>query len=95
MCRSALAARMITEGGGSADARIRWAFRLATAREPEAREIAVLRDSLRGQELDYKRDPRKANKLASVGELIRVWEIIAPHLLMAEAGESAQMGLAH
>jgi len=64
----ALAARMITEGGGSADARIRWAFRLATAREPEAREIAVLRSSLRAQELDYKRNPARANELASVGE---------------------------
>ncbi len=64
----ALATRMITEGGGSADARIRWAFRLATDREPEPREIAILRDSLRAQELDYKRDPGKANALTSVGE---------------------------
>jgi hypothetical protein len=71
---------MITEGGGSADARIRWAFRLATAREPEARELAILRDSLRAEEIDYKRDPRKANELASVGASPAPAKIAKPEL---------------
>jgi hypothetical protein len=34
-------------------------------------------------------------KLASVGELIRVWEVIAPHLPAVDAGEPAATALSH
>jgi hypothetical protein len=76
----AFAARMIAEGGGSADARIRWAFRLATARDAEPRELAILRDSLRAEEVEYKRDPAKAKELIAVGESAPPAKIAAPEL---------------
>ncbi|HWD98040.1 MAG TPA: DUF1553 domain-containing protein [Bryobacteraceae bacterium] len=76
----ALAARMIAEGGGSADARIRWAFRLATAREAEPRELSILRDELRAEEVEYKRDPLKAKELIAVGESAPPAKVAAPEL---------------
>ena len=41
-----LAQRMISEGGATADARLRYGFRLATGRAPSAAEAQVLRDGL-------------------------------------------------
>jgi hypothetical protein len=76
----ALAGRMITEGGGSADARLRWAFRVATARDAEPRELAVLRDELRSEETEYKRDPAKAKQLIAVGESAPPAKVATPEL---------------
>ena len=63
-----LAERMLTEAGASDDARITYAFRLATARPPTPAEIAILK-RIHDRELAvFANDLDAANKLISVGE---------------------------
>ena len=63
-----LAERMLTEPNDSPAARIRFAFRTATSRTPEADEVAILLDVYR-QQLDlFRKDKTAANKLLDVGE---------------------------
>ena len=64
----ALAARALREGGRDAGGRINYAFRLATARQPEAAEARVLRELLQRQLAHYRKDPQAAAALLSVGE---------------------------
>jgi len=63
-----LAEKMIEEGGSDAAHRIRYAFRLATAREPNAKEVQVLREMERAQLAQYRRNQDAARKLLGVGE---------------------------
>src|SRR5208282_4922411 len=64
----ALAQRMLEQGGKDPASRIRWGFRLATARQPDANEVRVLKD-IEVQELaQYRRDKDAARKLVSVGD---------------------------
>jgi hypothetical protein len=64
----ALAERMLEQGGKDSASRIRWGFRLATARQPDANEVRVLKD-IEVQELaQYRRDKDAARKLLTVGE---------------------------
>jgi hypothetical protein len=63
-----LAERMLVEGGRTADERIAFAFRLATARQPTAKELAVLHKILDRQIAVYNKDHEGAKKLLSVGE---------------------------
>jgi hypothetical protein len=63
-----LAERILTEGGRTADERIAFAFRLATARKPSAKEIAVLRKIIDRQSAVYRNDRDAATRLLSVGE---------------------------
>jgi hypothetical protein len=63
-----LAERMLTEGGSTPEARIVWAFRRATARTPDAEEVAVLARGLAGRIEKYKSAPDLARKLLSEGE---------------------------
>jgi len=64
----ALAERMLEQGGKDPASRIRWGFRLATARQPDANEVRVLKD-IEVQELaQYRRDKDAARKLINVGE---------------------------
>jgi len=64
----ALAERTLTEAGRDPDKRISYAFRLATARDPERREVQLLRQ-LEQQELaHYRRDRDAAVQLLKVGE---------------------------
>jgi len=64
----ALAQRAMLEGGREPAARIAYAFRLATARNPSKNEVKVLR-TLLDRRLDaYRRDRQGALKLVSVGE---------------------------
>jgi len=63
-----LAERMLTEAGKSPDERIAFAFRLATARQPSAGELAVVRKILDRQLAVYGKDRDAAMKLLSVGE---------------------------
>jgi hypothetical protein len=64
----ALAERMLEQGGKDPASRIRWGFRLATARQPDANEVRVLKD-IEVQELaQYRRDKDAARKLLDVGE---------------------------
>jgi hypothetical protein len=64
----ALAQRMITEAGKDPNKRINFAFRLATARNPDAKEAQVLREMARKELLEYRRDRDAAQKLVHVGE---------------------------
>ena len=64
----ALAEKMMHEGGSDAAHRIRYAFRLATAREPDAKEVQVLREMERAELAQYRHDPEGAQKLVGVGE---------------------------
>ena len=52
--------RMLHEGGGSDASRLRYGFRLATARLPSATEDAVLAQSLAAQRARYAADAEAA-----------------------------------
>jgi Protein of unknown function (DUF1549)./Planctomycete cytochrome C./Protein of unknown function (DUF1553). len=64
----ALAMRAMREGGKETASRLRYAFRLATARWPTAQEASVLRDLLAKQMAAYRRDNKAAIALLKVGE---------------------------
>ena len=64
----ALAQRMITEAGKSPEKRIDYAFRLATARPPNAQERSVLEHLEREESREYTEHPDQAKKLLAVGE---------------------------
>jgi hypothetical protein len=63
-----LAVRMLTEGGASPESRIGWAFRLATARQPDSHELRILLQSLDTQLKYFGSDPKAAARLLAVGE---------------------------
>jgi hypothetical protein len=63
-----LAEKMIREGGADPARRIRYAFRLATARDPNAKELQVLRELERTESAEYRRNKDAAGKLVGVGE---------------------------
>jgi hypothetical protein len=63
-----LAEKMIREGGADPARRIRYAFRLATARDPNAKELQVLRELERAESAEYRRNKDAAGKLVGVGE---------------------------
>ena len=64
----ALAQRALLEAGPHPDKRIAYAFRLATGRAPEARELAVFRELAAKQSAAYAGDPKSATALLAVGE---------------------------
>ena len=64
----ALAERMLRSGGKSDQARIDFAFKLATARTPDSQERAVLLGSLKEFRASYSRDQANANKLVAIGD---------------------------
>jgi hypothetical protein len=64
----ALAQRALLEGGKDEQSRIDFAFRLATARKPTAKERGVLRALLETQLASFRRDRKAALQLLSVGE---------------------------
>jgi hypothetical protein len=63
-----LAQRTILEAGKSPEKRIEYAFRLATARNPNAKERTVLERLQREEAQEYSQHPDEAKKLLSVGE---------------------------
>jgi hypothetical protein len=63
-----LAEHTIHESGPDAAKRIRFAFRLATARLPDSKELQVLRNLERTELAEYRRNQAAARKLLSVGE---------------------------
>jgi hypothetical protein len=67
----ALAQRALLEGGTDSKSRLAYAFRLATARKPNDKELKVLRTLLEGRLTAFKRDRQSALKLLSVGESLR------------------------
>jgi hypothetical protein len=63
-----LAQRTLAEAARDTSARVRHAFRLATAREPSKVESEALRELLGRQFAQYRRNPKAARELLSVGE---------------------------
>ncbi len=66
-----LAERMMTQGGATPAERIRFAFRLATARPPTARELTMLTELFEKQQTRYRADRAAAAKLLANGEAKR------------------------
>ena len=64
----ALAERTLRNGGKSDQARLDFAFKLATARTPDPQERTVLLDSLKEFRSSFSQDEANAKKLLSVGE---------------------------
>ncbi|MBA3438786.1 MAG: DUF1553 domain-containing protein [Pyrinomonadaceae bacterium] len=63
-----LAERLLREGGKTAEERIRFAFRLATARWPSQSETGILLGNLNEQLEFFRERPAEAERLLSVGE---------------------------
>lgn len=63
-----LAERMMTVGGDTLQDQITFAFRAATSRFPNEKELGVLRDLYDRQLSNFKEDPEKADELLKVGE---------------------------
>jgi hypothetical protein len=66
-----LAQRVLSSGGASAEARVQFAFRLATARKATAEELRVLLASLERLRDQYRVDKEAATALLAVGEAPR------------------------
>ncbi len=65
----AFAQRVLHEGGAEDAARLDFAWRLALARPPSAKERAILERTLQQQQVTYRQDKAAAKKLVSVGDL--------------------------
>jgi hypothetical protein len=63
-----LAERVLREGGKSERDRVRFAFRLATARWPDERETGLLLQQLRAGLEEFAADAAAAERLLKVGE---------------------------
>lgn len=63
-----LGQRMLKEGGSTLDDRLAWAFRSATSRSPQPRQIAVLKQVWDEQRAIFAADPVAAQKLLAQGE---------------------------
>ncbi len=74
-CARVLAARVLREGGATADERLDYAMRLCVARRPNDRERAVLAKVLDQQLDNYRRDPKGAAALISVGKAPRAMDL--------------------
>ncbi|HEX8916716.1 MAG TPA: PSD1 and planctomycete cytochrome C domain-containing protein [Humisphaera sp.] len=64
----AMAARVMKEGGATPEARLAYAFKLATSRAPDAAEAKLLAASLEKYSAKYRADVESAKKLVAVGE---------------------------
>jgi hypothetical protein len=65
------AERMLVEGGSSSEARLTFAFRLATGRAPTSAELSTLRTSLEKYSTHYRQSPTAAEELLAHGEAPR------------------------
>ena len=63
----AFAQRMLTEGGKSTADRLRYGFRLATARVPVSEEVKVLQQTLDAQLKEFQANAEAAEKLVGIG----------------------------
>ena len=77
-----LAERMMREGGASPEARIAYAFRLATARTPRSDELGVLLETFQSHLQEYQADGDAALKTIGVGDSKRD-ETLEPRELAA------------
>jgi hypothetical protein len=63
-----LAQRAFREAGPTTDERLAYMFRLATARRPDARDLAELNSALNDFLAHYAKDPAAAKELIAIGE---------------------------
>ena len=63
-----LAHRMMLEGGKLVESRISFAFKLATSRAPTEKELRILADLFKAEELSYTDDQEATQELLSIGE---------------------------
>ncbi len=63
-----LAERMQKEGGTSLDEQIAYGFRLAVSRSPKSEEKNILKELYQQQNMRFKKKPKEASKLLSVGQ---------------------------
>ncbi len=63
-----LAERMLTDGGATSEARLRFAFRRVTSRTPTDEELAVLVGGLNDDLAHFRQDPAAAKQLIVLGE---------------------------
>jgi len=63
-----LAERMQKEGGTSLDDQIAYGFRLAVSRSPKSEEKNILKELYQQQNIRFKKKPKEASKLLSVGQ---------------------------
>ncbi|MDH3584047.1 MAG: DUF1553 domain-containing protein, partial [Phycisphaerae bacterium] len=90
-----LAERMMNEGGDTVAARIAFAYRLATARQPSPRTTQVFTDLYRAELSRYKAAPERAKALLANGEHPRdqgldpaehaAWTVVASGMLNLDA----------
>lgn len=64
------AARILKEGGTTPEERIRWGWRVVTARFPEAEEIETVMNALTQHQNRYDSDPVAAKELIQYGETV-------------------------
>jgi mono/diheme cytochrome c family protein len=76
----ALAERGMKEGSAKTEERLAYVFRLATARKPDARELAELASAYKDHLAVYTKDVGAAKKLLSVGESKADPKLIASEL---------------
>jgi hypothetical protein len=77
--------RMTSEGGSSAGERIAYAFRLATARTPNARELEILSATHAREMLRFTQDPQSAKDLLDNPDLSVALNDLAAHTMVASA----------
>jgi len=65
------AERIMLEGGDTPAERIIYAFRLATSRQPTPEELRILTNGFEAHREKYRRNPKAAEKLVSIGESSR------------------------
>jgi hypothetical protein len=87
------AERIMKEGGGSLDERLKFAFRSTLSRTPTAAELAVLRSIYDKQLARFKVSPDAAKKLLAVGESPRDESLDAAELAAWSIVASALMNL--
>jgi hypothetical protein len=88
-----LGQRMLLEGGDTARARISWAFRLATSRQPRDREVEILLRNLDKQMALFTRNPQQAVRLLAVGEMRNERKLKATELAAYAATASLILNL--
>ncbi len=67
-CARNLGQRVLKEGGSDTESRLKYAFKLCTAREPRPEELKVLLRIYEQQLAKYRENPKAAEKLVSIGE---------------------------
>jgi len=72
--------RLLREGGSKDADRLRYGFRMVTARAPTEQETAILEETLASQRARYDSQPDAAKKLLSVGESPVPTDVTAPEL---------------